>query len=233
MPTATNLPTPRRRASSMSWMPMMAVVVEVPAGVRAVGADPADDGGQVEDHVRPSSSKARPIASAWRRSKSALRRTKIFTGANGSSAADFTAQKSGASRHHDAAAAKAHAIFPVNDVRETRSRGWRRLQFHIPGRHDPFAAKVLPVNTLAVTLEGGQLFRGGGELPQLGGNGILGVGVEDPTDFVVVDPAGDGGIAAAGEDHRSADSQRPEEFGGHHDAGPFRVQTHQMDVGRG
>ena len=53
MPTATNFATPRSRACSMSCDAHHQVVVEEAAGVLAVGADAADDGGEVDDDVGP------------------------------------------------------------------------------------------------------------------------------------------------------------------------------------
>ena len=66
VPSATNLPTPGQPRLLDELDAHDRVVVEVAAGVRHVGADAADDRGQVDDHVGPGVREhAHDVRRAW------------------------------------------------------------------------------------------------------------------------------------------------------------------------
>lgn len=61
----------------------------------------------------------------------------------------------------------------------------------------------------------------------------LGVLIQDPADFVLVDVLGYCGVWASGEEDGAADSEGSEEFGGDDGSGPIFVEVDQVDVGGG
>ena len=111
VPMATNFSNAARRACSIRCSAHHQVLVEEPARVVAVGADPADHGGQMEDHVGCRGLEQAydrglvqqiELALAWDGDRTAAQRPQAID--------DEGAQETGAARHDHA---------PIPPVRAT------------------------------------------------------------------------------------------------------------------